>query len=206
MMLCSRSSPKRRGHVLAMHCTFALFAHFALFAPYALSPGRSPTVLPRANPTRCSVFPDVTPHLLACDFQADHSGSLAFRWDGCNSIPERFQLSKGRSTRTATQTIPGWSCRSRLCSGKLTHLQAVTLAVAKRLVKEAKEQSGREEKIRWRDVTLVMEAGAIAEVDAQLSKEGIDQVDKTAIRVRLKKAMRDVQRSESTPLVSMTCD
>jgi hypothetical protein len=42
-----------------------------------------------------------------------------------------------------------------------------------------------------------MEEGAIAEVDAKLSNEGIN-VDKTTIRDRLKKAMKDVQRSESS--------
>ena len=42
-----------------------------------------------------------------------------------------------------------------------------------------------------------MEREAIAEVNAKLSNEGIN-VDKTAIRDRLKKAMKDVQRSESS--------
>lgn len=67
-------------------------------------------------------------------------------------------------------------------------------------MKAAKGQAGHEGKISWRDVTLVMEEEAIAEVDAKLSNEGIN-VDETTIRDRLKKAMKDVQRSESARLI-----
>lgn len=47
-----------------------------------------------------------------------------------------------------------------------------------------------------------MEEKAIAEVDAKLSNEGINHVDKNTIRDRLKKAMKDVQRSESIHLLA----
>ncbi|KAF2023819.1 hypothetical protein EK21DRAFT_118416 [Setomelanomma holmii] len=84
---------------------------------------------------------------------------------------------------------------SRLPEPQHRRFLAHTLAVAKRLVKEAKDQAGHEGKTSWRDVTLAMEEEAIAEVDAKLSNEGINHVDKITIRDRLKKAMKDVQRS-----------
>ena len=52
----------------------------------------------------------------------------------------------------------------------------------------------------------MMEARAIAEVNANLSKEGINQVGETAIRERLKKAMKDVQRREKPPLGLAFCN
>ncbi|KAF1364396.1 hypothetical protein EJ07DRAFT_172395 [Lizonia empirigonia] len=72
----------------------------------------------------------------------------------------------------------------------------ITLAVAKSLVHKLAEQNPEHgEKLSWRDVTLVMEAEAIARVNTKLAQEGIDAVEEAKIRERLKKAIKDVQRS-----------
>lgn len=47
----------------------------------------------------------------------------------------------------------------------------------------------------WKDVDLQMGVEAVAQVNAQLAKEGIYGVDDDKIRFRLRKAMTDLQRS-----------
>ncbi|CAO2658137.1 Nn.00g073970.m01.CDS01 [Neocucurbitaria sp. VM-36] len=106
------------------------------------------------------------------------------------SLPHRSTSSGGKHVRGHTKKTV-----KNTLKGK-----AHTLAVAKRLVKEAKDHAGHEGKVSWRNVTLAMEEEAIAEMDAKLSNEGINHVDKNTIRDRLKKAMKDVQQSSKKGL------
>ncbi|KAF3031424.1 hypothetical protein E8E11_001222 [Didymella keratinophila] len=71
-----------------------------------------------------------------------------------------------------------------------------TRVVAKRILsKLAEESSNHGEKLLWKDVDLQMGVEAVAQVNAQLAKEGIYGVDDDKIRFRLRKAMTDLQRS-----------
>jgi hypothetical protein len=58
----------------------------------------------------------------------------------------------------------------------------------------AKTHLYHKEKFLWGHVTLDMENNAVAKVNEQLAKERIPAVDDAKIRMRLRKALKDVQR------------
>jgi hypothetical protein len=85
--------------------------------------------------------------------------------------------------------------------------QKITLDVAKELVRElAEDHPHHEGKFHWRDVTWKMEANAVTRVNADLAAEEIDKVEDAWILERLKKALKDSQRSQHVKRQLCPCD
>jgi hypothetical protein len=110
---------------------------------------------------------------------------------------------KGWSGRRTLREIPSQSIHDQACIYPLTLLQWITRNAAKKLVREARERQLLAKKeprdqYPWGEVPLDKRRCAIAEVNAALDEEHISVAEET-IKERLKKAMKDVQRSEQLP-------